>query len=293
MNPDHSNVIPDLEPFRCFWADCDKFDQNFVEAEKFYRHVSFHADDPGAKSKSKSEAKDTFQCKWVECDARFKHPSRLKEHLRTHSSERPFGCPICGGLFGSKAKLIEHLKRQSGPKHYICNMCNKTFAMEALLKNHMRSHLNTKKCDLCGMTFAARSNLETHIMYKHSDEKPFDCEECEFSCKTQSDLNKHFDMMHCGEQRYLTCQWDKCEYSTKSVMCLKRHMIKDHGDGVTDLYSCHECSKRYTRGAYLTKHLKTAHNIQLPSGQKFRYIEGQDGFFRLQTVRYEIEDLHE
>lgn len=59
-------------------------------------------------------------------------------------------------------------------------------------------------------------------------------------------------------------------------------------------YMCHVCNKIYSMGATLTRHLKDQHNIQWQSGySRFRYKLEPDGYFRLQTVRYDSIELVE
>ena len=39
--------------------------------------------------------------------------AKLKEHCRTHTHEKSFSCPNCGGLFSNKTKFTDHLRRQN------------------------------------------------------------------------------------------------------------------------------------------------------------------------------------
>lgn len=58
------------------------------------------------------------------------------------------------------------------------------------------------------------------------------------------------------------------------------------------MYMCHVCKKTYSQGSTLSKHLKSVHNFQWPSGHsRFRYKLETDGFYRLQTLRYESPEL--
>ena len=57
---------------------------------------------------------------------------------------------------------------------------------------------------------------------------------------------------------------------------------------------CHVCSKVYCQGATLSRHLKQTHQFEWPSGHsRFRYKLDLDGFYRLQTLRYESIELSE
>lgn len=56
-------------------------------------------------------------------------------------------------------------------------------------------------------------------------------------------------------------------------------------------YCCHECPVKYQKSYRLTKHLIDTHHLQLPNGhRRFRYKKDEDGFYRLQVVRYESLD---
>jgi hypothetical protein len=54
------------------------------------------------------------------------------------------------------------------------------------------------------------------------------------------------------------------------------------------------CEKIYTNGATLSIHLKNVHKYKWPSGHsRFRYKLDNDGYYRLQTLRYESVELVE
>ena len=57
---------------------------------------------------------------------------------------------------------------------------------------------------------------------------------------------------------------------------------------------CHVCHKSYCASRTLSRHLKKVHQFKWPSGhEKFRYKLEADGFYRLQTLRYESIELVE
>ena len=72
-----------------------------------------------------------------------------------------------------------------------CNNCGKQFALERLLRDHMRSHINHYKCPHCDMTCPTPSTHTRHIQYRHMEEKPFRCNFCDFTDKTQNRIKKH------------------------------------------------------------------------------------------------------
>lgn len=74
------------------------------------------------------------------CDQRFYLPSRLKEHMATHTGERNFRCEFCDKGYPRLKSLQEHLRSHTNDRRYKCDICNSTFTQNASLKNHLKSH---------------------------------------------------------------------------------------------------------------------------------------------------------
>ena len=282
------NLIPEFpDQFHCLWENCGIATSC---PRYYYRHVDGHAG-----STVKEDADSIVSCKWKDCS--FTSPKRfkLKEHCRTHTHEKCFSCPNCGGLFSNKTKFTDHLRRQNTmeSESYQCSHCLKYCASERILRDHMRHHINNVKCSFCDMTCPTQSALQHHINFRHSDEKPFSCDMCETSFKMQNDLRRH-QQTHSPIYTY-TCEEEGCNYAAKALQSLRRHHKVWHEDPSLaggGRYECHICQVRYTRGTALTKHLKKQHTFRWPAGHKrFRYKEDIDGIYRLQTVRFESVEL--
>lgn len=124
--------------------------------------------------------------------------------------------------------------------------------------------VNHYKCPLCDMTCPSPSSLRNHIKFRHSNEKPYSCDYCEyrwgcfitndsdsldfvtppnllacnvrhdlfvcvhvvFSCKNLIDLRKHLDT-HSSEPAY-RCDFTDCDYSTRSLYSIKNHYKRIH-----------------------------------------------------------------
>ncbi|XP_078055112.1 histone H4 transcription factor isoform X3 [Mustelus asterias] len=179
------NVIPEIpESFVCLWGHCDS---TFENPEWFYRHVDMHG--MCSDRDATTDANLIIPCCWKDCEATFKVKFKLREHLRSHTQEKVVACPTCGGMFASNTKFFDHIRRQTAMEYqrFQCSHCSKRFATERLLRDHMRHHVNYYKCPFCDMTCPAPSALRNHIKFRHSDEKPFRCEYCEYRYKEHED----------------------------------------------------------------------------------------------------------
>ncbi|XP_048199933.1 histone H4 transcription factor isoform X4 [Perognathus longimembris pacificus] len=154
----------------------------------------------------------------------------------------------------------------------------------------MRNHVNHYKCPLCDMTCPLPSSLRNHMRFRHSEDRPFKCDCCDYSCKNLIDLRKHLDT-HSKESAY-RCDFENCDFSARSLSSIKSHYRKVHEGDSEPRYKCHVCDKCFTRGNNLTVHLRKKHQFKWPSGHpRFRYKEHEDGYMRLQLVRYESVEL--
>ncbi|RNA22493.1 histone H4 transcription factor [Brachionus plicatilis] len=115
------------------------------------------------------------------------------------------------------------------------------------------------------------------------------------NCKTHYDLQKHINLKHIERFEY---ECNECVYRSKDLDRIRKHMLKHHLNNIDleknfgTMYMCHVCKKTYSQGSTLSKHLKSVHNFQWPSGHsRFQYKLETDGFYRLQTLRYESPKL--
>lgn len=81
-----------------------------------------------------------FKHKCEICDQKFYLPSRLKEHMATHTGERTFRCEFCDKSYPRLQSLQEHMRSHSDQRRFKCDMCGANFAHNASLKIHMKSH---------------------------------------------------------------------------------------------------------------------------------------------------------
>ncbi|XP_072319957.1 uncharacterized protein [Eucyclogobius newberryi] len=213
------------------------------------------------------------QCK----DRWFRGPNKLARHMRVHTKEKPFKCPICDKAFSQSYHMKRHHRVQHSQGRYTCTVCGQNLSNWIEFKNHKGLHEpGVVCCPFCDKQFKHKSLYLTHIkVHKNGArripgiQKSFACSDCGSVFKRKNHLKRHI-LRHRKETNgeYYTC--NTCEQTFAFPEDLKRHMKKHEKErnGI-----CPMCSESFSSPEELQAHKEEVHNKTYPCsvcGKKFK-----------------------
>merc|ERR1712130_858171 len=113
-------------------ADLESFNQAMDECNRV--HLQKQENEKKKKRKKYKRSKQNYNC--PHCDYSSNVTTNLRNHIRTHTGEKPFVCTYkdCGKRFAAKGNLNDHMKRHLGVRKFVCPLCQKAFVNKYELK---------------------------------------------------------------------------------------------------------------------------------------------------------------
>ncbi|KAL7644840.1 UNVERIFIED_CONTAM: hypothetical protein RMT77_004657 [Armadillidium vulgare] len=88
--------------------------------------------------------------------------------------------------------------------------------------NYLKESLRIFTCSYCPYRMIYETTLKSHIRFKHTKEKPFQCPVCSKRFSSKTNFNIHV-RIHTGEKPY---QCDKCNRRFSQKIILEKHQMR-------------------------------------------------------------------
>ncbi|XWS15391.1 hypothetical protein CRYUN_Cryun35bG0092900 [Craigia yunnanensis] len=285
-------IFKDIRRYFCEFCGICRSKKSLISS-----HIlTHHPDEIGNGGKEEEGISSSNTCE--ECGVTFKKPAHLKQHLQSHSLERPFVCLVddCHASYRRKDHLNRHLLQHQG-KLFKCPIenCNREFAFQGNMKRHVKefhdedlssSEAGCQKQHVCqevgcGKVFKFASKLRKHEdAHVKLDSVEAFCSEpsCMKYFTNEQCLKAHVQSCH----RYINCQICGAKQLKKNI---KRH-LRSHESGVaSERIKCdfEGCLHTFSNKSNLRKHVKAVHEEFKPfacsfagCGMRFSYKHVRD-----------------
>nr|CAI5852380.1 unnamed protein product [Callosobruchus analis] len=208
----------------------------------------------------------------------------FKQHIWSHSSDKPGACKHCTATFKTKRALNEHIVKKhpdfsalTACKIYKCSYCHFKTIQKLTLDRHMVVHrgaafiANVLTCKYCEAKFTREKILNDHIIKKHpgfegsSAEKIHECSYCSYKTTVKQYLTEHA-LVHSSDKPN-TCKHCSASFNRKGS--LVEHIVKKHPGFIASvtkkIFECSHCTYKTSIKPMFHEHVMRNHPNLLAS----------------------------
>ena len=199
------------------------------------------------------KTKQPFECSL--CDFIATSSESLQDHMIQHCKVRTYQCKLCSSAFNYKSQLRAHMRAHTEKEVFVCDDCDHETTNPVSFRNHVRGHNEKKqyKCEVCDRKFISKYELKNHKKQLCSQQKSFQCYECDFVAIGPQEQKLHAKI----HNKEFKCA--KCEYNTTSITRFENH-AKIHDEPKT--LKCELCDFPAVSNRSLKSHMKRHINDQ-------------------------------
>ncbi|XP_076942538.1 transcription factor IIIA-like [Bidens hawaiensis] len=303
-------IFRDIRRYTCAYCGIVRSKKTIIQA-----HIQSHHQDEikEADGNEEEEQKGEKMNVCEDCGASFKKPAHLRQHMLSHSLQRPFTCPLkdCNSSYRRKDHLNRHIIQHQG-KIFLCPKanCKSKFSFQGNMTRHVKemhddSDDNTSKqkqhtCSEpgCEKVFKYPSKLRAH------EESHVRLETIEAFCG-EPGCKKYFTNEQCLKvhiqtcHQYIVCKVCKSKQLRKNI---KRHLRSHEKDVSKERIKCSfdECSLTFSNVSNLKQHVKVVHLQEKPfvcsfsgCGMSFSYKHVRDNHEKSGKHIYTVGDFIE
>ena len=203
----------------------------------------------------------SYKCSYCEFETAWE--AALKRHESRHNSDKIFPCDICGKILKSRNGVKSHklLMHTDLKESFKCEFCSYVTHTKENLEGHIKSHDENRvktKCSLCQKLVL---HLGHHMKSIHVRKKIHQCDQCNFSGKLPSILERH-KLIHNKDKPKLQCQL--CDTKLANEYSLKKHIKRSHENDMP--LPCELCDYMAPCKSSLTAHTRQKHFNQFQCG---------------------------
>jgi len=248
----HMKNVHSEESHPC--SECDYIGKSAYYTKKHAERVHSNTSSPGRKINRKKKTNNVLRC--GQCEFSCAKDTALQEHQFTAHGQI-LTCEPCNMNFDDLETYSFHIK-----KHTVaCDICGKSIQESGIQKHMDLMHGELSEqfevCPECGISIKTAS-IAAHIKKVHTSNLKA-CTFCDYSAKTEYDLNRHIKRKH-TESTVVNCPW--CGRLTKD---LDRHLrnnqcnIPEHERTNTTKFECDQCGKQFRQQKTLINHFRAVH----------------------------------
>lgn len=190
------------------------------------------------------------------CDSGFVTLGMLSNHSKIHLTGI-FKCTSCPKVFDTAVKRSSHIKCvHREVKFNKCIYCPERFRDHQTKVVHMRDKHNYQfgitECEPCGKKYNSPRSLRNHIRRDHLQARPNQCQHCDMSFFTKTQLRQHV-VKHSGVKNF------ECEVCSKTYG-LKKTLVEHMRIHTNDRrFKCNLCGMAFVQNCSLKGHIRSKH----------------------------------